>query len=132
MRITTSGIACREGTYLLALRKAGSSIGESWEFPGGKHRSSTETPEETLQREFREELGVPVRVGELIMTTAFSNNGKTYRLQAYRIELEHEDFQLTEHQRTGWFAPEQILELPLAASDRAVAEYLAKSPFPKE
>ena len=132
MRITTSGIACRNGTYLLALRKAGSSIGESWEFPGGKHRSSTETPEETLQREFTEELGVPVRVGELIMTNAFSNNGKTYRLQAYRIELEEENFQLTEHQRTAWFTPEEIVRLPLADSDRAVAEYLAKSQSRKE
>ncbi len=124
MRITTAGIARRSGTYLLALRRPGSSIGESWEFPGGKVKKG-EFPEEALKREFQEELGVDVTVGPCLYTTEFSNQGKKYRLMAYEVELKDFNFQLKEHQKTQWFAIDEILMLPKADSDASVARFLA-------
>ncbi len=126
MRITTAGIARKHDRYLVALRRPGTSIGESWEFPGGKHRSS-ESPEETLRREFYEELGVDVLIGRCLFTTSFYNGMKEYELRAYDVTLQSEQFQLGEHQDIGWFTIEEILSLPTAGSDRAVAEFLALS-----
>lgn len=64
-RISTAGIARRGSKYLLALRKPGTSIGESWEFPGGKARFG-EPPEEALKREFFEEFQIHILVGRMI------------------------------------------------------------------
>ena len=126
MRITTAGLACRSGRYLAALRKPGSSIGESWEFPGGKNRRG-ETPEITLQREFLEELGLRISVGSLRFETVFTNQGQKYLLKAYHIDLLEEQPVLHEHQQIGWFLPGELLELPLADSDRAIASFLSRT-----
>ncbi len=63
-RVTTAGILVQDGKYLVAKREEKGSIGGLWEFPGGKNRY-TETEEETLKREFQEELGLSVSVGPL-------------------------------------------------------------------
>ncbi|MEZ5895228.1 MAG: (deoxy)nucleoside triphosphate pyrophosphohydrolase [Parvularculaceae bacterium] len=48
-----------DGRVLLAKRPAGKAMAGLWEFPGGKLEDS-ETPEEALVRELREELGIDV------------------------------------------------------------------------
>ena len=93
MRISTAGVVLRGEKVLVALRKPGTSIGESWEFPGGKVKRG-ERPVEALQREFREELGIGVEVGTLIFEGRFSNRGQDYLLHAYNVELESEEFRL--------------------------------------
>lgn len=123
MRITTAGVAYYNNTFLVALRKPGSSIGESWEFPGGKNREG-ETPWETLKREYREELGIDIIVKDKLFTTHFQNRSKQYELQAYLIQLKDDTFQLHEHQKVLWLSIDEILNLPLAESDKALAEYL--------
>ncbi len=125
MRITTAGLACRSGRYFTALRKPGSSIGESWEFPGGKHRRG-ETPQQTLRREFLEELGIDIKVGELLFETTFKNHQQEYLLMVYGVTLADQEPVLNEHLKVGWFLPEELLQLPLAGSDRAIAEYLVR------
>lgn len=128
MRISTAGVARKGHTYFVAQRKDGTSIGESWEFPGGKNRVH-ETPEETLVREYHEELNVDIRVKELIYDGSFSNKDKKYRLLAYVIEFvdEYPHFFLKEHQRTAWKTIDDLRELPMAESDRAVLDSLSDS-----
>ena len=124
MRVTTAGIAEKNGNFLIALRKPGSSIGERWEFPGGKVRRG-ETPPEALKREFFEEFRVNISVGELFCTGFFANGSSKYELQAYRIEIDDPSgLDLQEHQEVRWVPPGSLKELPFPESDTIIVDAL--------
>ena len=57
----------KEDHLLLGLRPEGSTLAGIWEFPGGKIEAG-ESPEEALQRELNEELGIEAEIGELKLT----------------------------------------------------------------
>ena len=128
LRISTAGVAEKEGRYFLALRKPGTSIGECWEFPGGKAEEG-ESPTETLSREFMEEFGVIIKVGKLLCTGAFRNGPKRYRLEAYSITFPagapSKGKKYPEHQRTGWFTLEECRNLEIAESDSIILDYIS-------
>lgn len=126
MRISTAGVAQQNGKVFLAKRKPGTSIGEVWEFPGGKAEAG-ETPPEALQREFKEELGVTVDVGRLLFEGAFRNRGTSYRLLAYAVRWEGEIAFLPEHQSTAWVSLAELDGYPLAPSDRLIAQALRQA-----
>lgn len=128
IRISTAGVAQKDGKYFVALRNVGTSIGESWEFPGGKNRYD-ESPEETLKREYQEELGISIEVGDLVCVSFFSNKEKDYKLMAYNITLLDpvETAVLQDHQRLGWFTLEELKSISMAESDRTIVRYLSDS-----
>ncbi|MFO7850685.1 MAG: (deoxy)nucleoside triphosphate pyrophosphohydrolase [Spirochaetia bacterium] len=119
MTISTAGVAEKDGRFLVALRRPGTSIGEKWEFPGGKVDEG-ESPKEALQREFREEFSVDVRVGELMCTGTFKNRQAEYRLQGYRVHVISDSFLLKEHQKIRWCTVSELQDLPMAESDKII------------
>jgi 8-oxo-dGTP diphosphatase len=124
MRVTTAGIAEKNGTFFLAQRKPGSSIGERWEFPGGKVRKG-ESSAEALKREFFEEFRVTISVGELFCTGFFTNGTSKYELQAYRIEiLDPQALDPQEHQQVRWVPSTSLQELPFPESDTIIVNAL--------
>jgi 8-oxo-dGTP diphosphatase len=123
MIISTAGIALKDNTFLLALRKPGTSIGESWEFPGGKGEYG-ETPEEALKREFWEELNIQIEVGKRICDGTFRNNEKVFEIYGFIIQLLTEDFTLIEHSRIGWFSLDEMASLKMAGSDKQIVNKL--------
>lgn len=126
MRISTAGVACRGNRYLVALRRPGTSIGESWEFPGGKQRDD-ESPRQTLKREFREELSVDIFVGEKIFTGSFTNRNMEYRLEAYKIRILNDTFVLREHKEVRWVSLQDLKHFSMAPSDRQILHFLEKT-----
>lgn len=126
VRLSLCGVVCEAGRYLVARRNPGGSQGGKWEFPGGKQEEG-ETPQQTLIREFAEELSVRVSVRGLRFTGSFSNGSKDYRLEAWDVFLEDRDFRLNEHQELRWCSWQELKELDLSDSDRQVAEALASS-----
>lgn len=124
-RISTAGIARKGDKYLVALRKPGTSIGESWEFPGGKQRNS-ETPQEALKREYREEFSVEIVVGDSLYTDYFQNRNDQYRLEAYEVQLISESFVLREHQAIRWVHLKDLKHMPMASSDRSILRFLER------
>ena len=126
MPVSTAGVAREGGQYFLALRKPGTSIGESWEFPGGKAEPG-ETPEEALYREYQEEFGVEVKVGKRIFEGKFHNKTTEYQLLAFEITFVSGDVELTEHSEVRWFSAEELSRLPMADSDGLIRNYLLKN-----
>ena len=123
MIISTAGIAFKNNKFLLALRLPGTSIGESWEFPGGKAEKG-ETPEEALSREFLEELNIVIKVGGRICNGNFKNREKVFEIYGFLIQLESENFVLSEHSKVGWFSLDEMASLKMAGSDMQIVQKL--------
>jgi len=68
-----------DNRVLLAQRPPGKPMAGLWEFPGGKVEPG-ETPEETLIRELREELGVETQIACLAPLTFASHAYETFHL----------------------------------------------------
>ncbi|MDD4647494.1 MAG: NUDIX domain-containing protein [Sphaerochaeta sp.] len=123
-RVTTAGILVQDGKYLVAKREEKGSIGGLWEFPGGKNRY-TETEEETLIREFQEELGLSVSVGPLVHSHDFINKDTRYHLKAYLVSalpISHLD--LLVHSEFRWVALQDLPSYDFAPSDQEIVKTL--------
>jgi 8-oxo-dGTP diphosphatase len=66
--IVAAGILVERGKVLLSRRKQGTHLEGLWEFPGGKVEAG-EDPRAAVARELEEELGIEVRVGEIVDVT---------------------------------------------------------------
>ncbi len=125
-RITTAGIVEKDGKYLLGCRNTEGSVNnEKWEFIGGKNRWG-ESEEETLKREFLEELGVNITVGELLAQVDFTNKDTLYHLKAYRVCPSSYDFHLSVHSSISFFTLEQMCDLAMVDSDKQIVGFLRK------
>ncbi len=78
-----AGLVFRQGELLITQRLARTHLGGLWEFPGGK-RELSETFEQCLARELREELGIQISIQELIESLTHTYPEKTVRLNFYR------------------------------------------------
>ncbi len=122
MKVTAAVIE-EKGKVLIARRKPGRHMGGKWEFPGGKIEPG-ETPEESLERELREELAIQVSIGEFLCSAFYEGEGVSLELLVYRVQRLKGEPALIEHQDIRWVRPNELAALDLADSDRKVAERL--------
>jgi 8-oxo-dGTP diphosphatase len=120
VRNSVAGIAVKGDTYLVMKRRAGGSMGETWEFPGGKVEGG-ESLEEAMHREWREELEVDVRLGGEVGRIGFSNHGQDYLLHGFYVTPLSEEWVFHEHTLSRWVTKDELLALPLSDSDRELA-----------
>lgn len=118
--ISIACIAYNNGKVLVAHRNPVGQMGGRWEFPGGKVEDN-EDEKTGIVREFEEEFGVKVEVGEFITDAEFEHNGKKRLLHAYRIFVPHdgmtEKYVLTEHTEYMWADVAEIKNLNFVDSD---------------
>ncbi|MDR2221775.1 MAG: (deoxy)nucleoside triphosphate pyrophosphohydrolase [Flavobacteriaceae bacterium] len=97
-----------------------------WEFPGGKIEA-TETREECIKRELKEELALPVEViGSL---TAVTHHYESFSLNLYPLlcRTTTMDCIVKEHQTVQWVSWEDLSDFDWAAADiPIVEEYVEK------
>jgi len=122
---SVAGIALRPGKVFLAKRRSGGNVGGKWEFPGGKVETG-ETPQEALSREFMEELGVAIHVGELIGTNRFRSGERQFTLAAYEVVVNGTPRPGPEHESSGWFDLSGIAEIDMPDSDRGLIPQLLR------
>ncbi|HPE92458.1 MAG: (deoxy)nucleoside triphosphate pyrophosphohydrolase [Sphaerochaeta sp.] len=123
-RITTAGILMRNDAYFIAKREDTGSIGGLWEFPGGKNRYG-ESEQETLKREFAEELGLEVEVGQLVHSHDFTNKETLYHLKAYRVYADAvENLPFKVHTEYRWVTLEELGKYEFAPSDQQIVRKL--------
>lgn len=121
--LSVAGIAQKGETYLVMKRKPGGSMGETWEFPGGKVEPP-ESLEEAMHREWLEELEIDITLGKEAGQTTFTNKGENYHLYGFYVTPLSEDWTLHEHTEYIWATKSEMKKLPMSDSDRSLIEFL--------
>lgn len=126
MRQSVVGIVRRHNTFLLGLRIPGGDVGEHWEFPGGKCEE-VETHQQTLIREYEEELAVRVSVGQFIAHKHFKNERRDFDLFAYEVIIpEDQTYHSSVHSELKWFSIDELQNIPMVPSDALFIPELRK------
>lgn len=122
-RITTSGVVEKDGLFLVAKRLPGGPLSEKWEFVGGKNRYG-ESVEDTLKREWLEELNLKVDVKEHLLTTEFVYNNTHFTLFCHRIVIVEGEIKLSVHQDYKWVDKNELSSLSFGDSDGVIRDWI--------
>ncbi len=123
-RVTTAAIIEKDGQYLLIEKIKTSSIGQVWEFPGGKCQQG-ESSKDAVKRECLEELNLTIALGELLFEHRFENKGQYYRMDVFSVTHFSGDLVLSDdHLAYRWVVKEQLELLPMSPSDRKISSFI--------
>jgi 8-oxo-dGTP diphosphatase len=120
-KIATAAIIRNENKILLAQRKKDSWLEPNkWEFPGGKVESS-ETYEECLIREIKEELGITISINRFLIKTThnYVKDSKIFpiTLMAYIVDWVEGEVKNIDCQDSCWVELEDLRMYNFAAAD---------------
>jgi len=135
MRIVVGAALLSGGRVLAARRSAPADLAGRWEFPGGKVEPG-ESPQQALERELHEELGVRARSGRRLPGRSLVR--ADLELQIWTAELlGGEPSPLQDHSELRWLAareletvdwlPQDRFALPAVAAELAGREGLGES-----
>lgn len=121
------GAAIMMDDRVLIAQRKDKELNGKWEFPGGKIEIG-ETPEEALQREIKEELGIDVSVHERIDSSYCEYKNYNVNLTVFKCtKIDDKDIKDTEHNQLKWIDANKILEEDMADADIPIAESLVES-----
>ena len=113
------------GELLIDQRLESSSMGGMWEFPGGK-KIPTESIEETIEREIKEELGIIVKAGEKLLSFQHAYSQKKIKFTVHLCEWESGDPKPLASQKLLWVSPEKLYDFPFPAANIKIISELHK------
>jgi 8-oxo-dGTP diphosphatase len=114
-----------DGRVLIAQRPEGKAMAGLWEFPGGKVEAS-ETPEEAVVRELREELGIETKTACLAPLTFASHGYEAFHLlmPVFVCRRFWGTPSPREHQTLKWVRPREMRNYPMPAADEPLIPVL--------
>ena len=115
------------GDLLIALRPDDAMLGGLWEFPGGKKETS-ESIEETVERELNEELGVTVEVGEKFMDLKHAYSHFKITLHAYWCTISDGVPKPKSSNEIRWVSLEEIDKYPFPKANKVLINKLLELP----
>ena len=129
MRTVVVALIEKNGQVLVGQRRRGDTFELKWEFPGGKLRSD-ETPEQGLERELQEELGVSSVIGREVYRTRHRYNEFSHELLLifFAARLEAEPFSLA-FEQVCWVTRQRLPLLEFLPADRELVARLAAGEF---
>jgi 8-oxo-dGTP diphosphatase len=125
--VVAAALVRPDGYILLQKRPEGRDMAGLWEFPGGKLEEG-EQPEAALARELAEELAIDVSPA-LLLPGCFASaplGDKNLLLLLYICRDWHGVPRSIEGQELGWFAIDEMEQLPMPPADLPLIELLRK------
>lgn len=118
----------RPTRLLSARRTEPPALAGGWEFAGGKVDPG-ETDEQALHRELAEELGVTVRLGEVLPGPLEDGRwplGESYAMTLWWVVVESgEPAPLEEHDALRWLTVDDLYGVPWLAADLPIVDVIA-------
>ncbi|MDF2839573.1 MAG: (deoxy)nucleoside triphosphate pyrophosphohydrolase [Clostridia bacterium] len=123
MLVVAAAIILNDDKVLIAQRKAGTNMAFRWEFPGGKLEGS-ETPEQALVREIKEELDMVIEPIEIYKAVRHKYLDKDILLLAYICRLIDGRGKAIECNDFRWIAKEQLDQFEYTLADVDIVDKL--------
>lgn len=124
--IVVAAVIVRDGRVLACQRSGAGKFPLKWEFPGGKIQSG-ETPENALERELREELGVAAKIGSEIFRARhkYPKMNESVELIFFRALLSSTQIENRVFNDVRWLPPKDLPDLDFLKADRELLRKLA-------
>jgi 8-oxo-dGTP diphosphatase len=123
-----AAVIIHDATVLTCRRKPGRSAAGLWEFPGGKVEPA-EAPDAALRREIREELGVDIQVGRLLLRQTTRVGDLDIDLACYECTLRAAAPTASiDHDLLVWQPLARLDELDWARPDLPMVSLLSRQP----
>lgn len=123
--VTACALIDTDNRILLSKRPEGKALAGLWEFPGGKVEMG-ETPEETLVRELKEELGIETKVACLAPLTFASHTYDDFHLlmPLYICRRYEGIARGAEGQEIKWVRAKALRDYPMPPADEPLIPFL--------
>jgi 8-oxo-dGTP diphosphatase len=119
-----AGILCdTDGRVLIAERVGGGPFQGMWEFPGGKIGDG-ESPEQALERELSEEIGVELGAVERFMHLEHDYPDRSVSIHFFLVRGWKNEPSGMEGQALRWVSPAQLGDQDILPADVPVIEAL--------
>ncbi|HLV95195.1 MAG TPA: (deoxy)nucleoside triphosphate pyrophosphohydrolase [Candidatus Acidoferrales bacterium] len=127
MRTVVAALIESDGKLLVCQRRRDAAFALKWEFPGGKAEPG-ETPEQALERELREELGVAARVGPEVHRTRhkYAEMPDAIELRFYACSITTGELKNLDFEQIVWREPQALQAMDFLAADRELIAMLAE------
>jgi A/G-specific adenine glycosylase len=122
----SAGIIYHRNKIYIQKRKIGGLMGGLWEFPGGKFESG-ESPEQCLQREIKEELGIAIHIDEKLMIVKHSYTRFHVTLHVFLCRIRSGQVSPTQCEEFKWVKVEALETYPFPAANVRIIKRLQNS-----
>ena len=112
--------------FMICQRPAHKARGLLWEFVGGKVEES-ESMEQALIRECREELDIIVSVGDIFTQVIHEYPDIHIRLTLFHCSIAGGTPKLLEHEDIKWITPAQIPDFDFCPADKDILVLIQKT-----
>ncbi len=117
-----------DGKVLLTRRFHDAHLGGLWEFPGGKIEEG-ESKEAALIREIREELGVRIKVGSLILDERFDYGDRAVHLHFFDCRIVKGSPHSIGVADLAWVFPSELGQYDMPKADARLIARLQEGSF---
>ncbi len=120
----SAAVIQRNGKIYIQQRPQKGLMGGLWEFPGGKLEKD-ESPEDCLEREIKEELGVQIAIKKKILTIKHSYTQFRVTLHVFTCDLKPGRIRATSCEEWKWVTLKNIQQYPFPAANVKILNYLS-------
>lgn len=121
-----AGFLKKDQKILVGQRPENHSLAGLWEFPGGKIEIG-ETPEQALQRELNEELGIDAEIGMLRLACTHSYGDVGIIILFYEVNYWKGEPKAKHHLMLEWIYPQELKLRPIPEANKKILNDLFKA-----